>query len=52
MNLLRFFRRDADEDGGTVLDDLIGAGAVKSYTEELLAHLIEKRTEARRHPLR
>jgi NDP-sugar pyrophosphorylase family protein len=43
MNLLRFSGQTLREMIVPVLDGLIGSGAVKSYTEELLAHLIERK---------
>ena len=43
MNLLRFSAATLRQMIVPVLDELIGSGAVKSYTEELLAHLIERK---------
>jgi NDP-sugar pyrophosphorylase family protein len=43
MNLLRFSGETLTKMIVPVLDELIGTGAVKSYTEELLAHLIERK---------
>jgi NDP-sugar pyrophosphorylase family protein len=43
MNLLRFSGETLTKMVVPVLDELIGSGAVKSYTEELLAHLIERK---------
>lgn len=43
MNLLRFSGETLRKVIVPVLDDLIGSGATKAYTEELLAHLIEKK---------
>ncbi|WP_349963120.1 phosphocholine cytidylyltransferase family protein [Rhizobium sp. ZPR3] len=43
MNLLRFSGVTLRSTIIPMLDDLVGSGAVKAYTEELLAQLIEKR---------
>lgn len=43
MNLIRFCGQDLRQTIVPYLDDLIGCGAVASYTEELLAQLIERK---------
>ncbi|TCN27032.1 phosphocholine cytidylyltransferase family protein [Sinorhizobium americanum] len=43
MNLIRFSGNDLRETIVPHLDDLIGSGAVKSYTEELLSELVQKK---------
>lgn len=43
MNLLRLWRADLSAKIVPYLDELIGTGAVKAYTEELFANLIEYR---------
>lgn len=43
MNLIRFCGDDLREIIVPHLDDLIGRGAVKSYTEELLSDLVQKK---------
>ncbi|BAB52257.1 hypothetical protein MesoLjLc_69860 [Mesorhizobium sp. L-8-10] len=43
MNLIRFSGAELQTAIVPVLHDLIGSGAIKAYTEELLAHLIEQR---------
>ncbi|MDL2409799.1 phosphocholine cytidylyltransferase family protein [Rhizobium calliandrae] len=43
MNLIRFSANDLRDTIVPHLDDLIGGGAVKSYTEELLSDLIKKK---------
>ncbi|TSE03665.1 phosphocholine cytidylyltransferase family protein [Mesorhizobium intechi] len=43
MNLLRFAAATLSETIVPALDDIIGSGAIKAYTEELLAYLVERR---------
>ena len=43
MNLLRLSADVLRDTVVPALDQIIGSGAIKAYTEELLAHLIEKR---------
>lgn len=42
LNLIRFSGADLRSTIIPVLDDMVGSGAVKAYTEELLAHLIAR----------
>src|SRR5262249_46168285 len=43
MNLLRFSAPTLRATIVPALDDIIGSGAIRAYTEEVLAYLVEKR---------
>ncbi|NYG45493.1 NDP-sugar pyrophosphorylase family protein [Bradyrhizobium sp. IAR9] len=43
MNLLRFSAPTLKEKIVPALDDIVGSGATRAYTEELLAYLVERR---------